>query len=284
MNIYTLTSSNFGDGVNARFWKELTGNNNIVCNNHKLHYITTGSIMSLVKNNSIILGTGLICKDGNLGGGKQLQPCSTKYVTPRNIISVRGPLTREKLLNLNIDCPKIYGDPLILMPCIYNKCCNITDNIIGIIPHYIDKNNENYELLRKNLQNKGYIVKYIDIAVGDNYEKLIDDINSCKYIISSSLHGMITGIVYKKQTIFVEFSSAVGGSGFKFQDFFKSIDVNYININMYDVDILDNIIKVDYKILQEVGEKLISAIPFLENDQKESLKQKFRLFYTLEHL
>ena len=41
--------------------------------------------------------------------------------------------------------------------------------------------------------------------VGENFKKLIDEINECKYIISSSLHGVIMGLIYKK-TIFLEFS------------------------------------------------------------------------------
>ena len=97
---------------------------------------------------------------------------------------------------------------------------NIQDNIIGIIPHYIDKNNKNYKLLKTKLEKKEYIVKYIDIEVGNNYKKIIDKINNCKYIISSSLHGVIMGIIYKK-TIYVEFSDKVLGNGFKFEDFFK---------------------------------------------------------------
>lgn len=281
MNIYTTPSKNFGDAVNLRFWKELTGNDNIESNKNKPHYITTGSIMCLVQNNSIILGTGFMYENGDLGGGNWFSSSNKKYVTPYNVISVRGPLSRKQLLKLNVECPENYGDPLILMPCVYNKKCNVTLKfIIGIIPHYVDKNNENYKLLRKNLQNKGYIVKFIDIEIGDNYEKFIDEINCCTYIISSSLHGIIMGIIYKKQTIFVEFSNSVNGNGFKFQDFFKSIDINYKNKNIYDVNLLDNIINVDYKILQEVSKKLISVIPFIENDKKESLKQKIQLFYT----
>jgi pyruvyltransferase len=281
MNIYTPPSKNFGDAVNPRFWKELTGNNNIESNKNKPHYITTGSIMCLVQTNSIILGTGFMYKDGDLGGGDWGATNNKKNVNPSNVISVRGPLSRKQLLKLNVECPENYGDPLILMPCIYNKRSNVTLKfIIGIIPHYVDKNNENYKLLRKNLQNKGYIVKFIDIEIGDNYEKIIDEINCCTYIISSSLHGIIMGIIYKKQTIFVEFSNSVNGNGFKFQDFFKSIDINYKNQNIYDVNLLDNIINVDYKILQEVSKKLISVIPFIENDKKESLKQKIQLFYA----
>ena len=278
MNIFFLNSKNFGDGVNKRFWKEITGNH-ILYDKSKLHYITTGSIMVCVNNKSIIFGTGFIHEDGDLGGTNFRSTNNKKYATPHDIIAVRGPLTRKKLLNLNIECLDNYGDPLILMPCIYNKYSNITDNVIGIIPHYIDKNSKNLDLLQKNLQDSGYTIKIIDIEVGDKYEKLIDNINLCKYIISSSLHAVIMGIIYKKKTIFVQFSNEVVGDTFKFQDFFQSVNINYQNINTYNIDILNNTIRVDYTYLQSIGNKLISLIPFLDNDKKQLLKNKYNSFH-----
>ena len=123
-------------------------------------------------------------------------------------------------------------------------------------------------------------MKFIDIEAGSNHKKLIDDINSCKYIISSSLHGVMMGIVYKKRTIFVEFDDKVVGNGFKFQDFFKSININYKNINTYDTKILNNVINVDYEYLVSTGIKLISLIPFIETEMKTELINKYKKFYN----
>ena len=65
------------------------------------------------------------------------------------------------------------------------------------------------------------------------------------------------GIVYKKKTIYVSFSDKVIGNGFKFEDFFKSINITYKNINKYDIGILDNVINVNYEYLIKTGIKLI---------------------------
>lgn len=265
INIFTINLSNFGDGVNKRFWEYII-EDDIVQDTNNIHYITTGSIMNGVNNNSIILGTGFISENSNIK-------------TPHDVISVRGPLTRKKLLNFNIECPENYGDPLILMPCVYDKYSNIKDNIVGIIPHVVDRKNENYRRLIHILKKEGYIVRCIDINVGDNYERLIDNINKCKYIISSSLHGVIMGLVYKKKTIFVEFSNRVIGGTFKFQDFFQSVNINYENINKYDKDIMNNIIEIDYKHLIDTGKKLISLIPFINNERKMFLTKKYEYFY-----
>jgi pyruvyltransferase len=244
ININTRDSENFGDGVNKVFWEYIT-QNKIYGNASEFHYITTGSIMCCVNNKSIIFGTGFISNNGDIGGDNFLSKSSIKHQTPY----------------------KIYT--------------NIEDNIIGIIPHYIDKNNKNYTLLKTNLEKKGYNVKYIDIEVGANQKKLIDTINKCKYIISSSLHGVIMGIVYKKKTIFVEFSDKVIGNGFKFEDFFKSIGITYKNINTYDIGILDNIINVNYEYLIKTGIKLISLIPFISSERKIELTIKYKNFYNV---
>lgn len=282
---FFLKTENFGDGVNERFFNELT-NNKILKHNIKNvnninvdHYISTGSIMCLVNNNSIIYGTGFISENGDLGGGNFLSTDNKIKCIPKHIISVRGPLTRKKLLNNNIKCPDIYGDPLILFPCIYPFYTNVKDNIIGIIPHYIDKKHENLTKLINNLKKKNYNVIVIDICIGDKYEKLIDNINKCKCIISSSLHGIIMGLNYKKKTIFLEFSDRVIGNRFKFNDYFKSLNIDFDYKNDFTENILSNIIKLDYKNLYNQGNKLIQITPFIEDNRKIELINIYKKFY-----
>lgn len=272
LNIYLPLDNkvnNFGDAVNRTFWSKIT-NKSFSSNPNKIHYITTGSIMHKVTNNTIIFGTGFISQDAVLGNGK---------IKPKKVLAVRGPLTRQKLLSLNVECPENYGDPLILMPCIYNKYKRITNNIIGIIPHYIDKKNDNFNLLKKNLKIKGYNIKIIDIEIGKDYKNFIDNINCCKYIISSSLHGIIMGLIYKKITIFLEFSDNVIGKKFKFYDFFGSVNINYINKNIYDCNILDNPININYNNLLNLGLKFINLIPFIDNKRKCELSNIYKKFY-----
>lgn len=289
LNFFFIKTDNFGDGVNEVFFKKLTNKNLIKKNvNNKNdiieeHYICTGSIMCLINNYSIIYGTGFISETGDLGGGNFLSNNGDIICKPKSIISVRGPLTRKLLLKKNISCPENYGDPLILFPCIYPyKNINVGNdnkNIIGIIPHYIDKNSNLVTELKNNLQNNNYIVIIIDINVGENYEKLINNINKCNYIISSSLHGVIMGLVYQKKTCFLEFSNKVIGNQFKFNDFFSSLKINFKYKKDYTCNILSNHIIINYNHLINQGINLINICPFIENSKKNELKEIYLNFY-----
>ena len=279
INVTSIPGGNFGDAVNGRFWS-LMSEKLITSDRDSNHYLTTGSIMCLATPQSVIFGTGFIGEGADLGGGNFQSKHSRKFCNPLNVIAVRGPLSRKKLLDMRVECPENYGDPLLLMPCIYNKQKKAEEKTVGIIPHYIDKTSKNYLQLKENLESNGYTVKFIDIVVGANYEKIIDEINSCEYIISSSLHGTMMGIVYKKKTIFTEFSKNVIGNGFKFDDFFKSVNTTYEKKNIYDISLLDNVIDIDYEYLKNVGIKLIGLVPFIDDIRKQELKSIYSDFYT----
>ena len=138
---------NFGDAVNKVFWSKIT-NKKILKDCSNEHFITTGSIMNLVQTNSIVFGTGFISENGDLGGGNFLSSFNKKNSIPKEVISVRGPRTREKLLSFNIDCPDNFGDPLILLPCIYPVKKNVKNKLVGIRPHYIDKNSKLLSIIK----------------------------------------------------------------------------------------------------------------------------------------
>lgn len=279
INIRYLGGKNFGDAVNDVFWKIFT-NDNVVFNNKKgLHYLTTGSIMVHVNQNSIVFGTGFISENSDLGGGNYASKDNFVHHRPNSIIAVRGPLTRKKFLSMNIVCPENYGDPLILFPSIYIPKTQQETKKVGIIPHVVDKKNLNLTLLKENLDNKGYNTSIIDIEVGNNYEKILGEINECEYIVASSLHGVIMGLVYKKKTIFIELSGKLLGGMFKFNDFFGSIDVCYEPANVYDSSVLNNTINIDYEKLTNMGKNLIKICPFIDEKRKELLSKNYIEYY-----
>ena len=276
MFFYNIGRNNFGDYINKIFFEKLLDRNDLIFNTasiSKKHYLTTGSILEVANKNSIVVGSGFINDTCNIGSKKITGKGNNKILQkPFKIYIVRGPLTRNKLLRMGIECPEKYGDPLILFPLIYNnKYINIKYKV-GIIPHYIDKKENNLRKLISSFDSSE--VKIIDIIIkNNNYERFIDNILSCEYVISSSLHGVIMGLIYRKKTIYVQFSNKVVGNGFKFNDFFASLDIKYTVKNKYDISLLNNIINIDYKKLKELIFSFINEAPFIE--KKEELKNKY---------
>jgi len=259
-NLSYYICKNFGDAVSHLLYNFLSeiNLNNAGINPNTISFLTVGSILNRATNKHIVMGSGFIKENDKV--------ISNPYL----ILSVRGPKTREKLLKMNIKCPEKYGDPLILFPLLYNKK-QPCEYKIGIIPHYIDKNSEKLNKLINNLKNKNYKINIINIVTGLDYKPFIDEINKCEYIISSSLHGIIMGLVYGKKTIFTKFSNNVIGDLFKFNDFFLSLDINYKSIDCINTNLLENIIQVNNTKLINIGIDIINVCPFIKNDRKKNL-------------
>lgn len=199
---------NFGDSINPLLLSALTGKKIINVTPKYFnapHMISIGSIIEHSSTNSLVWGSGFISKN------------STLKEVPKKIYAVRGPKTRQRLLEYGINCPEVYGDPVLLLPKVYSPKI-IKKYKLGIIPHYIDQNNV---WIHNNVKGTKEI-KIIDLQKKDLLE-IVDDILSCEKIVSSSLHGIITADAYAIPSIWIEFSDKVYGNGFKFLDYFESV-------------------------------------------------------------
>lgn len=271
-HIVVLCSGNLGDALSQWLYSGLSQKRlqKVGREFDQLAYLTAGSILRLCKKNHIIMGSGFISDSDDLGKGDWLGPFNgSVFQKPFKILSVRGPKTRSKLVSMGIHCPKMYGDPLLISPLVYNKEVKIEYDI-GIIPHYIDKKTESFSSLKNNLSKK-YKVNYINIMSGSNPEHFVNELKKCKYIISSTLHGVIFALAYGKKTIFTEFSNQVVGKGFKFYDFFESINVNYNVLPFDDPNLLKNEIIINKQSLIKTGSDIINVCPLIESPRKDSL-------------
>lgn len=239
---------NWGDAVSPIIAEKISGKKIVHVPPHDssntFRYYSVGSIIPPASHNSEIWGSGII------------QKIEKVHISPKKIHAVRGPLTREIFLKNGIDCPDIYGDPALLYPIFYNPKVQ-KQYKIGIIPHYVDQKNP--WILEKS---KVSGVKVINILGG--ISNVVNDILSCEMIISSSLHGVIAADAYGIPSIWVEFSSAVLGHGFKFRDYFMSVgrsDTTPIKINKHTrlKDIYDSF--YDYKINIDL-ERLYNSCPY----------------------
>lgn len=151
------------------------------------------------------------------------------FTKPHKTLAVRGPRTRAAFLRQGYECPPVYGDPALLMPLIYKPTGNLQDSI-GIVPHYVDK-----DIAKKLFENDN---TYKLINVFDSIEKVIDDITSCKFVLSSSLHGLIISHAYRIPCAWLKLSDDLWGDDTKFHDHFESIeigDANYLDLSQIDI-------------------------------------------------
>ena len=239
---------NWGDYLSPILAKHISGDDMQFVNHDDMskeeRYIIIGSLMEHVINpETIVWGIGFMWENG-------LVP-----VIPKEICAVRGKLTRAKLLNQNIKCPEIYGDPALLFPRFYNPTIEKKYRL-GIIPHYIDKDNE----WLNNIKDES--IKILNIC--EESYKFIDSLKECDKVISSSLHGLIAADAYNIPSMWIKLSNNVNGNGFKFKDYFSS--VNRKDSSPYIIENTSNIEDV-YKVIPKYNididlDLLYNACPF----------------------
>tara|TARA_R100000935_G_C2813252_1_gene156042 strand:- start:172 stop:993 length:822 start_codon:yes stop_codon:yes gene_type:complete len=215
---------------------------------NKKNYLAIGSIIHHSTKNSIVWGSGIIDRN--------------QKVSKADFRAVRGPRTRDFLLNLGYDCPKIYGDPALLLPAFYNPTVKKKYRL-GVIPHYHDF------YLAKEIFGSTSDVLVINLMTMD-VEDVTRQILSCEKSISSSLHGLIVSQAYNIPCVWVEFSKKLFGDGVKFTDYFESVAIEpYVppflvkneNIDLETLFIKFSTLPPQGK-LDEVKEALMAVCPF----------------------
>ncbi len=238
---YYNVDDNFGDLITPYFLNKFCDKDTFELDfsNSKPKIISCGSIMRLCNESTIVWGSGIRDIDQNINSGI--------------IKSVRGPLTRKRLLEIGCYCPPIYGDPGLLLPLYYYPIIEKKYKL-GIIPHYI-----HYDVVCK-MYNGIEDIKVIKL-INKDIELVINDILSCEKTISSSLHGLIISDAYNIPNKWVKFNNEINGDDTKYYDYFKSVnkvDINYIDClnykkipdDIYDL-VKDVDISYDIKYIQE---------------------------------
>lgn len=187
IRVHWHIAKNIGDTLTPIILSHFLNKNIIyVDKNEGGKLLGVGSILNRMQDDDIIWGSGSIYN----------RPIKART---NNVLALRGRMSARLISS---DC-KIFGDPALLLPLIYDPEVEQKNNI-GICPHYIDK-----KLFPK--------MKIIDIE--QDYKSFIREIKSYKKIISSSLHGLIIAEAYGIQAEHKIFSNNVIGKGFKFKDY-----------------------------------------------------------------
>src|SRR5690554_2505021 len=223
--LYWFTAiRNWGDLVGPYLVKAITGAEPVPAYSvKKTHLVAVGSVLAQCSESSLVWGAGFISENDQLG------------CCPGLISAVRGWHTAAKLEKHGIESPGVVGDPALLMPMFYRPLSIGKSVRIGLIPHYAE-----LPLLRGiQLPDE---VKIIDIR--QDVEEFVDELVSCEVILSSSLHGLIAADAYSIPSLWVEFSSNVIGQGFKFNDYYSSLDEPDTRSHLVSLDRIKDLVQL----------------------------------------
>ena len=205
INAQWFESKNFGDAINPILIKLLSGRN-VINTTKNDYYVCVGSILSYANKNSTVWGAGFISKNDKI------------KEQPKKICAVRGPKTRQQLIRLGFHCPKVYGDPVLLLPKFYNPKNIKKIYKHGIIPHYAEWDMQKCDVHRS--------ADTLLIDITADWKTVINNILSCERIASSALHGLILAEAYGIPYTWIKPSYVIIGGEFKFRDFFASLPVD----------------------------------------------------------
>ena len=161
---------------------------------HPASLFSIGSVLHFARDGDTIWGSG---RNGKITG----QDHRFKRLDVR---AVRGPLTRDFLLERDIECPAIFGDPALLIPRLFPTRFRraATPGKIGVVPNLNDLD----------IVNDGRV-----IDPTRRWDAVIDEILSCEFVVASSLHGLIVADAFGVPCAHVRFSGTE--PDFKYSDY-----------------------------------------------------------------
>lgn len=208
--------------------------------------LAIGSILDRSLPNYHIWGAGYMNKFEHAKGGK--------------IYAVRGYYSAKKLEHEGFPFCTTYGDPALLLPIIYNPHVEKKYQY-GIIPHMKD-----YLTISKK-----YPKEKIINLINKNVEDVIFQILQCKYILSTSLHGIIIAHAYGIPALWIK-NGDINTDGIKFYDYFSSVDIpkytgnfnmdNFIDKSYEELPVSIKELMLPKKSISEIQKKLIRVCPF----------------------
>lgn len=208
------------------------------------HLYAIGSILQMGYQDTTVWGSGFAMELGKL----RSIPHSSDF-KHLDVRCVRGPKTRKTLQKLGHDCPKVYGDPAVLMPLIYQpKQAEKSDYLI--IPHYSQEKNAR----------KKYGDKHILSMCTDDYESVIDKIAASKRVISSSLHGIILAEAYGVPAVFL--MDRESRFNYKYEDWYLSTGrLDFPCVTSIKDGLKCNIPALDGKRIIRLQKNLLNSFP-----------------------
>lgn len=194
------------------------------------HYgLTPVYVPSMAKSDIIMAGSILQSLNSDFqgyiigtGGDRQI------YSFPDSkILAVRGELTKNCLTPPVNNC--LIGDCGLLTKLLYPKDVKKRYRI-GIVPHFVDLNNEAIKRLKAE-----YPEEILIISPLQKPSLVVEQIKSCRHVLSSSLHGLIVADSFgipSRRWVDRHTMPDIEFHDYKFHDYYSSIGIKHTPVEL----------------------------------------------------
>lgn len=158
--------------------------------------LSVGSVLHCARTDDVVWGSGV--------NGKVAE--TEHRYTQLDVRAVRGPLTREFLLARGIAVPEVYGDPALLLPTLFPGRFNLSAST----SHVVVPNLHDLQFVRE--RREPNIVSPLD-----SWNICVARILDAKFVIASSLHGIVIAEAFGIPARYVRFSDIE--KPFKYDDY-----------------------------------------------------------------
>ena len=194
--------------------------------------VAVGSLLQVIPESY----TGFI-----VGSGLMLD--TPKKIPYAKILALRGAMTRDRI---GASQDIILGDPGLLASELL-IVREPKDYVLGIVPHYKDKVASSVQSIFQR-----YPDDVLIIDVQRNPMDVIIDIDRCSYIMSSSLHGLVTADSLGIPNAWIVLFDKVIGNGFKFYDYASAFGARYEPQYLTGDESLNDLIQMTHVVHEDI--------------------------------
>lgn len=188
---------NFGDAIGPAIVSHCSGKRVCWSDHSRPRLLTCGSILTRARPGDVVWGSGV--HDLTLKP-VEWSPAGIQF------LAVRGPITRQYILDRGGECPEIYGDPGLLLPQLLPQSLQPVRELAAM-PHLGD------EAGRKFCRKRG--IPLIDPSW--EWSRVIAEICVSARLVTSSLHGLVAAEAYGVPVTWARYTE----SPEKFYDYYQ---------------------------------------------------------------
>jgi pyruvyltransferase len=247
---YSSSKKNWGDQLSPVICKKVSGCDVVYADVTDCDMIAIGSILSRVKEH-------FFARKIHVWGSGFIEPVR-KHKTRHYIHALRGKKSAALLTNAEV---KVFGDPGLLCNLLIPNHNDIPKQFdLGIIPHYSER--EHPEFIK--FMNKNPGIAFIDVF--SDTIPFLQKLASCRFILSSSLHGLIASDSLGIPNCRFILSGNIVGGDFKYEDYYSIYDMplpKFITLDEFSLKLKDKITaNYERPSLDEIKQSMINAFPF----------------------